>query len=70
MPRKPKIKDQHINFTLKLQGDKIACGMAFYPPIAKSEDEFNALPIDQRKLNNMAQDIGRVVQQAFMELQK
>ena len=31
----------------------------FYPPLAKTEEEFNALPIDKRMLNNAAMDSGR-----------
>lgn len=57
-----KKREQRLTVIHTLNQDgTVNISLLFYPPIAKSEAEFDAMPIERRILNNAASDSGRGV---------
>ena len=55
-------KDQRMTVIHTLQGDgSVTVQLTFYPKLAENEEQFNALPIERRMLNNAARDSGNAM---------
>lgn len=53
-------KAQRLIFVFeKTKSGKLNISMKFYPPLATSEEAFNAMPMYQREMQNAAADMGR-----------
>lgn len=61
-------KEQRVTFTIKRNtSGLLSIGMDFYPRLAKSQQEFEALPLHIRENQNAAADIGKAVIKAMNE---
>lgn len=53
-------KEQRLIFIAKKNSQgMMQIDMSFYPPLSKSKEQFEALPMDRREMQNAIADLGR-----------
>ena len=64
-------KEQRLNFILSLTSDKqVHINMKLHPQMAANEEEFRKLSLDKQLLQSTAGQIGKLVMESMMKLEK